>query len=115
MVIQLRKSADFSSDAQVNNARPEVVAVFDVGKSNVRLCALDDRGVAIATIERPNSVDSGDPYPHFDAEGLYAWLLEGLATLARDVEICSVVPVTHGACAALVDDDGLVLPIMDYE
>ncbi len=27
----------------------------------------------------------------------------------------SVVPVTHGACAALVDDDGLVLPIMDYE
>ena len=24
-------------------------------------------------------------------------------------------PVTHGACAALVDRDGLVLPIMDYE
>jgi len=26
-----------------------------------------------------------------------------------------VVPVTHGACAALVDDAGPVLPIMDYE
>ena len=115
MVIQLRKPADFSSDAHVNNARPEAVAVFDVGKSNVRLSAVDDRGVAIATLERHNVVDSGNPYPHFDTDDLYAWLLDGLATLARDFEIRAVVPVTHGACAALVDDDGLVLPIMDYE
>jgi L-fuculokinase len=115
MVIQLRKPADLSSDAQVKNARPEAVAVFDVGKSNVRLCTLDDRGVAIAMVERQNIVDSGDPYPHFDADALYAWLLNGLATLARDFEVRSVVPVTHGACAALVDDDGLVLPILDYE
>jgi L-fuculokinase len=115
MVIQLRKPGDFSSDAQVNSARPEVTAVFDVGKSNLRLSAVDDRGVAIATIERQNGVDSGGPYPHFDADALYAWLLDGLATLARDFEVRSVVPVTHGACAALVDDDGLVLPIMDYE
>ena len=115
MVIQLRKPADFSSDPRVNNARTEVVAVFDVGKSNVALSAVDDRGVAIATVERQNSVDSGDPYPHVDAGALYAWLLDGLVTLARDFEVRSVVPVTHGACAALVDDGGLVLPIMDYE
>ena len=60
-------------------------------------------------------VNGGDPYPHFDADELYAWLIDGLATLARDFEVHSVVPVTHGASAALVDDDGLVLPIMDYE
>ena len=99
----------------MNSARPEAVAVFDVGKSNVRISALDDRGIAIATLERRNVVDSSDPYPHFDADALYAWLIDGLATLSRDVEIRSVVPVTHGACAALVDDDGLALPIMDYE
>ena len=27
----------------------------------------------------------------------------------------AIVPVTHGATAALVDDDGLVLPVLDYE
>jgi L-fuculokinase len=99
----------------VSKARPEAVAVFDVGKSNVRLSAVNDSGVALAALERQNSVDSSPPYPHFDADELYAWLIDGLATLAREFEVGSVVPVTHGACAALVDDDGLVLPIVDYE
>ena len=99
----------------MNTSRPAAVAVFDVGKSNVRLSAVNDAGVAMLTLDRQNSVDSSPPYPHFDADALYAWLLDGLATLTRDFEVTSVVPVTHGACAALVDDDGLVLPIMDYE
>jgi L-fuculokinase len=99
----------------VSKAHPEAAAVFDVGKSNVRLSAVSDDGVALATIERANTVNGGYPYPHFDADELYAWLIDGLATLARDFEIHSVVPVTHGASAALLDDDGLVLPIMDYE
>jgi sugar (pentulose or hexulose) kinase len=99
----------------VSKARPEAAAVFDVGKSNVRLSAVSDDGVALATLGRPNRVNGGDPYPHFDADELYAWLIDGLATLARDFDVHSVVPVTHGASAALVDDDGLVLPIMDYE
>lgn len=104
-----------SSGAQVNRSRPAAVAVFDVGKSNVRLSAVDDSGVATATLERPNRVDGRPPYPHFDADELYAWLIDGLARLARNFEVHSVVPVTHGACAALVDDGGLALPIMDYE
>jgi len=99
----------------VSKARPPAVAVFDVGKSNVRLSSVDDVGVALTTLEHQNTVDSSPPYPHFDSDALYAWLLDGLTTLARDFDIQSVVPVTHGACAALIDDDGLVLPIMDYE
>ncbi len=69
----------------------------------------------MATHERQNTVDNGPPYPHFDADSLFEWLLDGVATLARAFEVRSVVPVSHGACAALIDDDGLVLPIMDYE
>jgi L-fuculokinase len=95
--------------------RSLAAAVFDVGKSNVRLCAVDDHGVAMATLGCPNAVHSGPPYPHFDAAALYQWLLKGLSTLARKFEVHSIVPVTHGACAALVDGEGLVLPIMDYE
>jgi hypothetical protein len=30
-------------------------------------------------------------------------------------QVSAIVPVTHGATAALVDDDGLVLPVLDYE
>jgi len=115
MVIQLSEVGRLSNGAKVNKARPEAAAVLDIGKSNVRLSAVSDSGVAMATLERRNSVDSSPPYPHFDSDALYAWLIDGLATLARDFEVHSFVPVTHGACAALVNDDGLVLPIMDYE
>ncbi|MGB0061101.1 MAG: hypothetical protein WBP68_13015, partial [Candidatus Binatus sp.] len=82
----------------MSSPRPKAVAVFDVGKSNVRLSAVNDAGVAMATLERQNTVDNSPPYPHFDTDALYAWLLEGLATLARDFRIHTVVPVTHGAC-----------------
>jgi L-fuculokinase len=100
----------------VSKAQAEAVAVFDVGKSSVRLSAVNDAGVPLLTLERQNSVVGGHPYSHFDTDALYAWLLDGLATLAHDFEFHYVVPVTHGACAALVDDDHkLVLPIMDYE
>jgi L-fuculokinase len=30
-------------------------------------------------------------------------------------QVSAIVPVTHGATAALVDGDGLVLPVLDYE
>lgn len=99
----------------MSKSRPKAVAVFDVGKTNVRLWAANDSGVALAVLERENLVLNGPPYPHFDADALYAWLLDGLRTLARDFDVQWIVPVTHGACAALVDDAGLVLPIMDYE
>jgi L-fuculokinase len=99
----------------VSNARHKAVAVFDVGKTNVRLSAVNDSGVALAALECENAVVNGPPYPHFDADALYAWLIDGLRTLACDFDVESIVPVTHGACAALVDDAGLVLPTMDYE
>ena len=95
--------------------RPSAAAVFDVGKSSVRLCAVDDTGDAMATLVRANAVVPGPPYPHFDADNLYSWLVRGFSTLAHDFDIHSIVPVTHGACAALIGEIGLALPIMDYE
>jgi len=114
VLIQLSNAGRLSSDAEVST-RPEVTAVFDVGKTNVRLSAVDDSGAALAALERENIVHNSPPYPHFDADDLFAWLVDGLRTLTRDFHVQAVVPVAHGACAALVDDAGLVLPIMDYE
>jgi L-fuculokinase len=99
----------------VPKSRPKAVAVFDVGKTNVRLSAANDSGIALTILERENIVLDGPLYPHFDADAVYAWLIDGLRKLVRDFGVDSIVPITHGACAALVDDAGLVLPIMDYE
>lgn len=91
------------------------IAVFDCGKTNLKLCVLDgDRLVWSAT--RPNAPLTAPPYPHADAAGAEAWLLEKLTEAAQRFAITDLVPVTHGACAALVTGAGdLALPILDYE
>ena len=96
-------------------SRSQAAAVFDVGKSKVRLCAVDDRGGAMLSFERSNPVKPGPPYPHFDVDDLFAWLVRGLSEIAHDFEVHSIVPVSHGACAALIEDEQLALPVLDYE
>jgi sugar (pentulose or hexulose) kinase len=89
--------------------------VLDVGKTNVRLVAIDEPGNALEQLSRPNLVRAGPPYPHFDVEEIFAWLVAGIRSLARNHEVSEIVPVAHGACAALLADDTLALPILDYE
>jgi sugar (pentulose or hexulose) kinase len=56
------------------------------------------------------------PYPHYDVEGLWGFMLDGLARLhcAHGIEALTV--TTHGAAAALLDvGGGLAAPVLDYE
>jgi sugar (pentulose or hexulose) kinase len=55
------------------------------------------------------------PYRHCDADTLWRWLLGALAELAKAHRILAVIPSSYGSTAALIDDVGLVLPILDYE
>ncbi len=89
--------------------------VFDVGKTNVKLCALGPSGESLALRTRANSVVPGPPYPHHDADALFEWALRGLAELGRELAIDAVVTTTHGATAALVSGTRLALPVLDYE
>ena len=89
--------------------------VLDVGKTNLKLCAVDRAGVALRTLTTPNVVRAGPPYPHFDVDGIFAWAVAGLRSLARDYAIEAIVPVAHGAAAALLAGDSLALPVLDYE
>lgn len=90
------------------------IAVLDIGKTNAKVVLIDDTGRTLEERRRPNTVLPGPPYPHFDVEGLWAFLLEALRDFAPQID--SIVPVTHGACAALVDKTGaLALPVLDYE
>ena len=93
----------------------DALAVFDIGKTNIKLSLVDAQGRALAVRRRANQAVPGGLYPHHDVEAMESWLLDTLGELARQAHISAIVPVTHGATAALVDHDGLVLPIADYE
>lgn len=89
--------------------------VLDIGKTNAKLTLIDAAGRTLAERRRPNTVRRDGPYPHHDTEGLWAWMLGELRSLSKLADVRAIVPVTHGATAALVDEAGLVLPVADYE
>ena len=89
--------------------------VLDVGKTSAKLCAVDAAGDLLVELRRANSTLAAPPYPHLDADGIFDWAIEGLARIAADHEIDAIVPVAHGATAALLAGDALALPVLDYE
>lgn len=93
----------------------EATLVLDIGKTNVKLVLVDVDGAVLAERRSPNTILNAGPYPHHDTDRIWNWLLDGMGQLSSVARIGAIVSVTHGATAALVDDDGLVLPVLDYE
>ena len=93
----------------------DALIVLDIGKTNVKLALVDAGGRSIAEARRPNAILNNGPYPHHDVEGIWQWMLATCRGFAKQAQVSAIVPVTHGATAALVDDAGLVLPVLDYE
>jgi sugar (pentulose or hexulose) kinase len=93
------------------------VAVIDIGKTNAKVALVDlkhMREVAVRT--RPNAVLRDGPYPHYDIEGLWSFVLDGLAAVNRERPVEAIAVTTHGATAVLLDGHGnLALPVLDYE
>ena len=80
------------------------IAVIDIGKTNAKLALVEAgtlREIAVET--RPNRVLPGPPWPHFDLEGHWDFLLHHLAAFhaAHGVDAISI--TTHGAAAVLLD------------
>ncbi|MBP1842767.1 sugar (pentulose or hexulose) kinase [Rhizobium petrolearium] len=96
---------------------PGKIAVLDIGKTNAKVVVLDcATGQEIAERRMPNRVLSGPPYPHYDIEALWAFVLEALTAFARQPGFDAISITTHGASAVLLDDMGnLALPALDYE
>jgi len=93
----------------------DALIVLDIGKTNAKLALIDAAGQVLAEQRRPNTVLHDGPYAHLDTEGLWQWLLATCRDFAGMADVSAIVPVTHGATAALVDGKGLVLPVLDYE
>ena len=93
------------------------VAVFDVGKTNSKVAAVDlasESEIRLFSVNSP-VVETG-PYPHIDTEKLWTFLLDSLRRIAAETAIDAISVAAHGSAAALVDRRGeLVLPVLDYE
>lgn len=90
--------------------------VFDIGKTNTRAILADlASGQEIETLRMENRVLPGPPYPHLDVEELWLFLMRSLREFAAGARIGGVIVIAHGATFALIDDSGLVLPVLDYE
>ncbi|MGQ3212177.1 MAG: FGGY-family carbohydrate kinase [Shinella sp.] len=96
---------------------PKTIAVVDIGKTNAKVVLVDGESFQeIAARTMPNGVVNAAPYPHFDTEKLWAFIVESLGALNQERPIDAISVTTHGATAALVGEDGdLVLPVLDYE
>ncbi|MDZ5451351.1 sugar kinase [Labrys sp. ZIDIC5] len=91
-----------------------VTAVLDVGKTNVKL-VLFDGAASLWQASMPNRTLAGPPYPHADVEAIWRFLMEGLRQAGAEHAIADIAVTTHGAAMALIGDDDLALPVMDYE
>ncbi|MBV8474816.1 MAG: sugar kinase, partial [Hyphomicrobiales bacterium] len=91
------------------------VAVLDVGKTNVKLALFASDGALLWERSRPNEVLPGPPYPHADVEAIWRFLIDALREANRAHSVATIVATTHGCAGALIDEAGLVLPILDYE
>lgn len=92
------------------------VAVVDIGKTNAKLALVDlAEGREAAVRRTPNETLRAGPYPHYDVEHLWDFVLSSLAAFAA-TGIDAISVTTHGATAALLDGAGnLALPVLDYE
>ena len=93
------------------------IAVIDIGKTNAKLALVDLRTLTeITVVTRPNTVQTGPHWPHYDVDGHWDFFMDALTTFHRDHGVDAISITTHGACAALLTSDGsLAAPILDYE
>ncbi|MDH4441596.1 MAG: FGGY-family carbohydrate kinase [Rhizobium sp.] len=93
------------------------IAVIDIGKTNAKVVVVDAvSGREIAVRKTANAVLREPPYPHFDIDGLWTFILATLREFARAPGFDALSITTHGASGVLLDQEGaLALPVLDYE
>ncbi len=83
------------------------VAVFDVGKTNVKLIVFGPNGQVVAERSQPNAPlppDASWPYLRLDTEGAWAFLLSALKDVGATTPIEAVSISAHGAAGVLVTE-----------
>ncbi|MBB3233636.1 FGGY-family carbohydrate kinase [Phyllobacterium endophyticum] len=92
------------------------IAVIDVGKTNAKVVVVDAMtGAEIAARSMANRVIQNGLYPHYDIEALWAFFVDTLTIFAQSPGFDAISVTAHGAAAALLGDNDLAMPVIDYE
>jgi L-fuculokinase len=103
-----------NGDAGMNGC----VAVFDIGKTNMKVVVFDDAGKVVAERGHPNAPLAADvkwPYLKLDTERAWSFLIGALNELGARFSIEAISTTTHGCAGVLMGRDGVALPPLDYE
>lgn len=95
---------------------PRFIAVVDIGKTNAKVVLHDlaeRRDVTLRSTA--NTVVQGTPYPHYDVDRLFDFIIASLGEIGTAHAIDAIAITAHGASAVLATADGLALPVIDYE
>lgn len=94
------------------------VAVFDVGKTNIKVVVFDRSGEVLAERSRLNAPLAADPtwpYLRLDTEDAWSFLVGAMKELGARHSVEAIVATTHGCAGVLIGADDAVLPPLDYE
>jgi L-fuculokinase len=94
------------------------VAVFDLGKTNIKVVLFNRGGEVLAERSAPNAPLAPDtkwPYLKLDTEGAWAFLIAALKELGLRHPIEAIVTTTHGCAGVLMGRDSAAVPPLDYE
>lgn len=98
----------------MSDSRPQNLAVADFGKTHTRIKVLSSQGKLLTGTEIPSaSFKAADG--SLDVIALQHWCEDALADLYWEQPFTHLLPVTHGATAVALTDDGIALPVRDYE
>ncbi len=89
--------------------------MLDVGKSLSKLSAWTSMGEMVARRSRPNLPQAEGRYAALNAAEIGAWVIDTLAEFSALGPIRAIIPVSHGAGVAVLQNGGLATPPMDYE
>ena len=89
--------------------------VLDVGKTLTKVSLWDAGGRLMEHRERLNERTQTGLYVGLDTAGIEKFVAEGLEHFGTLANIGAIIPVGHGAAAAILSASGLVLPPLDYE
>ena len=93
--------------------------VLDLGKTLSKLSLWDESGAMLARRTRPNEPVAaklgGETVRVLDSAGIESWAAEVLREFAGLGRVARIIPVGHGAAAAIVRDGALAAPPLDYE
>lgn len=89
--------------------------VLDVGKTLSKLSLWTADGVLLERRTRPNARIEPGQLATLDAVGIESWIEATLPEFARRAHVGAIIPVSHGAAAAVIRDGRLVQAPLDYE